>query len=462
MTMTEHTRDDLADPVAAIRDHVAAPVAMPGEAGYERCMPWNVAADVRPAAVVLATSVHDIAATVRFAADRGLQVIPQATGHGATAVDGSTILISTAAMTSCSVDAFNRTARVGAGVRWQQVLDAACPYGLAPVMGSAPGVGVVGFLTGGGVGPLVRTVGAGSDHVRAFELVTGTGQVLRVTPEEHADLFWGLRGGKATLGIVSAVEFDLLPIPEFYGGAVYFDGADAPAVLREWARWCGGLPETVNTSIALQQLPPLPGVPEPLAGRLTVAVRYTAVGDFAEAERILAPIRAVAPAVMDTVGVLPYAAIGAVHADPVDPMPVYEDHTLLHSFDPAAVEALLGVAGPGSESVQAIVEVRHLGGALAREPRHRGALCHRDAAFALTTIGALMPPIAEIVPVHAAAVIGALGRWSTGGQLPNFGRATDPGRAARVYTEDARHWLAALGERYDPAGVFRTGQVVRT
>ncbi len=308
----------------------------------------------------------------------------------------------------------------------------------------------------------MRTVGASSDHVRSFELATGTGEVLRVTPEEHADLFWGLRGGKAMLGIVTSVEFELLPIPEFYGGAIYFDGADAGTVLRAWADWCGGLPGTVNTSIALQQLPPLPGVPEPLAGRLTVAVRYAALGDFAEAERILAPMRAVAPALMDTVGVLPYAAIGAVHADPVDPMPVHEDHTLLHSFGPAAVEALLAVAGPGSESVQAIVEVRHLGGALAREPRHRSALRHRDAAFALTTIGALMPEIAEVVPVHAAAVMRALGRWSTGGQLPNFAPSTDPQRAARVYTEDARHWLAALAERYDPAGVFRTGQVVRT
>lgn len=462
MTLTDVARDELADPVADIRDHVAAPVALPGEAGYERCTPWNVAAAVRPAAVVLATSTPDVAATVRFAAARGLRVAVQATGHGAIGVDGDTVLIVTSGMTACAVDAMNRRARVGAGVRWQQVLDAACPYGLAPVLGSAPGVGVVGFLTGGGIGPLVRTVGAGSDYVRAFELVTGTGEVLRVTPEEHADLFWGLRGGKATLGIVTSVEFDLLPIPEFYGGAVFFDGADAAAVLRAWAEWCGGLPETVNTSIALQQLPPLPGVPEPLAGRLTVAVRYAAVGDFAEAERILAPMRAVAPAVMDTVGVLPYAAIGAVHADPVDPMPVYEDHTLLHSFDPAAAEALVGVAGPGSESVQVIVEVRHLGGALAREPQHRSALCHRDAAFALTTIGALVPEIAEVVPAHAAAVMRTLAPWSTGGQLPNFAPSTDPRRAARVYTEDVRHWLAALAERYDPAGVFRTGQVVRT
>ncbi|MCK0174670.1 FAD-binding oxidoreductase [Mycolicibacterium sp. F2034L] len=461
MTMTDLTCDDLADRLAELRDQVAAPVALPGEAGYERCAPWNVAAEVRPGAVVLARTAEEVAETVRFAAARGLQVTVQSTGHGAIGVSPDTVMIVTSGMTSCTVDAHNRLARLGAGVRWQQVLDAACPFGLAPVMGSSPGVGVVGFLTGGGIGPLVRTVGASSDHVRSFELVTGTGELLQVTPERHADLFWGLRGGKATLGIVTAVEIDLLPIPEFYGGALYFDGTDAVAVLHAWARWCATLPETVNTSIALQQLPPLPGVPEPLAGRLTVAVRYTSVGDLAEGQRLLEPMRAVAVPVLDGTGVLPFAAIGMVHADPVDPMPVWENHTLLRGVDAEAVEALLAVAGPGSGSVQAIVELRMLGGAFAREPRHRSALCHRDAGFALTTIGALVPPVAEMVPQHAAAVLAAMAPWSTGGQLPNFAPAADAQRAARVYTEDTRQWLAALGERYDPVGIFRTGQVVR-
>ena len=154
-----------------------------------------------------------------------------------------------------------------------------------------------------------------------------------MTPDEHADLFWGVRGGKSALGIVTEVEIDLLPIAEFYGGAVYFDGADAARVLHAWREWGQGLPESVNTSLAVQQLPPLPGVPEPLAGRLTVAVRYTALGDIAEARRLLEPMRAAATALMDTVGVLPYAAIGAVHADPVDPMPLHEDHALLRGAD---------------------------------------------------------------------------------------------------------------------------------
>jgi hypothetical protein len=197
-------------------------------------------------------------------------------------------------------------------------------------------------------------------------------------------------------------------------------------------------------------------------GRLsTVAVRYVALDDFDDAQRRLAPLRAVATAVLDTGGVLPYAAIGAVHADPVDPMPVSEYHPLLRELTSETVDLILCAAGPDSGSVQTIVDIRMLGGALAREGLHRSAFCHRDAACSLTVIGVPAPPAAEAVRSQAAPLVAELTPWSTGGQLPNFAPSDDAGRAARVYDEDTRHWLAALAERCDPAGVFRCGQVVR-
>ena len=449
--MSPHAMTEVDDDMVALREHVSAPVALPGERVYDRAMPWNLAVPVEPAAVVLASTAGHVAEVMRFASDGGLRVAVQATGHGAVPIGANTVLVLTAGLTGCVVDPAGRTARVGAGVKWQTVLDAATPHGLAPLCGSAPGVGVVGYLTGGGIGPLVRSVGLSADHVRAFELVTGAGQILRVTPEDHADLFWGLRGGKSMLGIVTGVEIDLLPIAEFYGGAVYFDGEHTADVLHQWHRWAADLPDEVNTSICIQQLPPLPGIPEPLAGRLTVAVRYAAVGDFAEAQRLLQPMRDVAPSLIDAVGVMPYAAIGAVHADPVDPMPTHEDHALLREMSAEAVDAILAACGPGSDSPQTIVELRLLGGELAREPRHRSAFCHRNAAYSLSTIGVLAPPAAEAVVGHATELVARLAPWSTGGQMPNFAASNDPARPARSYNEDALHWLRALARRYDPA-----------
>lgn len=443
-----------------LRPRLDGTLALPGEPGYERSTPWNVAVPMTPAAVVAAAHADDVAHTIRFANDHGLTVLPQATGHGAVHMDLSrTILVHTAALDELQVDAANRRARIGAGVIWQQVLDATAPHGLAPLVGSAPGVGVVGFLTGGGIGPLTRTYGLASDTVLALEVVTGDGRLLRATPTEHADLFWGLRGGKGTLGIVTAVEIELLPLTEVYGGALFFDGTDASGVLHTWREWTQDLPEHANTSLALLQLPDMPGVPAPLAGRLTVAVRFTSTATQIECEQLLAPLRAAATPLIDTIAPLPYAAIGAVHMDPTDPMPVYETSGLLKELTADAVDALHAVATVNSP--QFIVELRLMGGALAREPEHASAFCHRDAAYSLLIIGAAVPEIAEAVKRHNAAVQSALAPWLTGGEFPNFGAAVGPARMARVYDEDTRMWLTGLAERHDPNGVLRIGQTVR-
>ncbi|WP_083409835.1 FAD-binding oxidoreductase [Mycolicibacterium rutilum] len=455
MTLSsDRTRTDM---LRGLRFRVSCPVALPGEPGYERCTPWN-GVPVNPAAVVLAATPQDVVHTVKFAGAHGMTVAVQCTGHGATGVDGDTILVLTAGLATLDVDTVGRTACIGAGLSWQQVLDATTPYGLAPPCGSAPGVGVVGLLTGGGVGPLARSIGLSSNYVRRFEVVTGTGALLHVTPQDSPDLFWGLRGGKSTVGIVTAVEIELLPIREFYGGALYYDVA---AVLHGWRTWCADLPESITTSIALQQLPPLPGVPEPLAGRFSVSVRLAAIGDHGEAQRLLEPMRRVADPVLDAVSVLPYAAIGAVHADPVEPLPVHEDHAVLRELTAEAVDALLAAAGPQSASLQAIVELRHLGGAFARPPVHRDAFCHRDAAFSLITIGVLAPEIAAAVPGNAAQVVNALNPWSTGGAFPNFAPATGAERLVSSYDQETLFRLAALADRHDPTGVLATGQVAR-
>lgn len=447
--------------IASLRACLTGSVALPGEPGYELTTPWNLAVPVTPRAVVSAANAEDVAATVRFAGQHGLRVAVQRTGHGAVAVSGDVLLVHTGRLNECVVDPDARTARIGAGVIWQDVLDAAAPHGLAPLTGSSATVGVAGFLTGAGIGPLVRTYGLSSDRVRAFDVVTGGGEQLHVTPDEHAELFWGLRGGKATLGIVTAVEIDLLPVSEIYGGALYFDSADAAVVVHAWLDWCHDLPEHSSTSIAILQLPPLPQIPPPLAGRLTVSVRFASVADEPEAESLIARLRAVATPLIDAVGPMPYAALPAIHADPVDPMPTHEFSALTHALSHEAVDALLAVAGPGSGSPQTMVELRLLGGALAQEPRHRSAFCHRDASFALMTVGVLAPPLAGAVVEHARAVEQAVAAWATGGTLPNFAASADPDRIARSYDEDTWHWLAALANDLDPHGVLHVGQVVR-
>lgn len=426
----------------------------------QSAVPWNLAASFRPAAVLRAASAEDVAAGLDLARRSGIPVAVQATGHGAVHGLDGTLVIDTRALDELAVHR-DGWARIGAGVRWQRVLDAAQAHGRTPLVGSSPDVSAVGFLTGGGLGPLSRTFGLGADHVRAYEVVTGDGVVRRATPQDHPELFWGLSGGKSSLGIVTAVELDLLPLDHLYGGALWFDGACAPTVMQAWRSWSEDLPEEAGTSIALCQLPPLPGVPEPLAGRLTVAVRFTWTGTEQAGARLLAPLRAAAPLLVDGVRPMPAAAIAAVHADPVDPLPFVEAGALLDSLPPEAVAAVLGVAGPGSGSPELIVEVRRMGGAAARPPATGSPVSHRDAAYSLLAIGVPVPELAAALPGHQAGLLEAVRPWSREGMLPNFAPSADPERVARNHDADALRRLLALKAAYDPDGVLSAGAVVR-
>lgn len=430
-------------------------VATPDDDEYTSLVsPWNVAIPVQPVAVVAAETDQDVVEAVRFAAEHGLRVTPQATGHGPMADLLTELLVLTKGLDEVVVHP-EGWARVGAGVKWLKVVEAAAPYGLAPLSGSITDVGIVGYTTGGGLGPMARTYGMAIDKVRAIEVVTGDGVLRRVTPTEHPDLFFALRGGKGMLGIVTAIEFDLVHQPTFYGGSLWFDGADAPSVISAWREWSDDLPELGTTSFALFQMPEMPGVPPMLAGRLTLSVRYVWTGDADEGERRFAPMRAAAPVILDDVAHKPYTAIDSVHTDPLDPVPAHEAAAVLTDFPPEAAEALLALTGPGVPSPQVLVEVRQMGGAIARGGSHPAAFASRDVAYSLLVVGiAVIPGVGD----HAAAVLEAMRPWTGGYRLPNF--TFTPEEYLDAYDEVTLARLRRAIRTYDPEGVMAIGGVL--
>ncbi|MDN5751387.1 MAG: FAD-binding oxidoreductase, partial [Pseudonocardia sp.] len=310
---------------------------------------FNTTHTARPAVVVGATCAADVAETVRWAVSRGRAVTVQSTGHGLQADLAGSVLVTTRRMSAVSIDPVARTVRVGAGVRWAQVIEAATPYGLAPLNGSSSQVGVIGYTLGGGLGPMARRYGFAADHVRRAQLVTADGRIREVDAATDPELFWALRGGKGNFGIVTELEFELMPVAALYGGGIFFPGAAAAEVLHAFRAWVETLPEEAGTSVALLRLPPLPELPEPLRGQFVVHLRFAHLGPADEGAALLAPMRAVAPAVMDLVADMPYAAVDSIHMDPVDPMPIWERGATLRELPAAAVEELLAAAGPGVE-----------------------------------------------------------------------------------------------------------------
>jgi hypothetical protein len=448
-------------PVAAatarLRELGVATVLTPADQAYDAALQgFNPRRVHHPDLVVMARAARDVAAAVRVAAHHDLHVTVFGLGHGIQRDVAGGVVVTTTGLAAVEVDAEARTARVGAGARWQDVLDAATPHGLAPLAGSSPLVGVIGYLLGGGIGPVARTYGFAADHVRSFQVVTGTGDTVTASPEENPELFWALRGGKHGLGIVTEAVIDLFPLRTLFAGGLFFDGSSARSVLSAFAGWSAALPDEATASLAILRMPPLPEIPEPLRGRTVLHLRLAVVtGEAAVAERIIAPMREAGPRIIDTFAEIPYSAIASVHNDPTEPMPVVEGGALLTDFDQDAVDALLAVAGPDVPVPLVMVELRRLGGALGREPQRANAVPGRDARYGLFMIGAPVPELFPVLPGIIQGVLGALAPWRSPRSLPNFlGGANTASDYRDTWAPEVRERLAAVRTAVDPRNVF--------
>jgi hypothetical protein len=387
--------------------------------------------------------VADVQTAVAHAAARDLPVAVQATGHGLPHPGEGGVLITTSRLAGVRVDPVAGTAWVEAGTDWGQVVAAAAPYGLAPLSGSATTVGVVGYTLGGGLGLMARRYGYAADHVRAIEVVTADAEHRRVTAsDDAADLFWALRGGRGAFGVVTGLEIDLFPVSTLFGGGLYFADFDA---VHAWREWTADLPEELTTSVAVIPYPDVPALPEPLRGRRVVHVRVAYTGTVPDGEDLVAPLRAFGPRLMDTLGELPFSASETIYNDPKDPAASQSSHSLLHTLAPEAVETARDVT-------EAVVEIRHLGGALARPPKTPNAVGNRDAAYMAQRI-----TFGPDVPELHKRLEEELRPWSTGGRILTFvsGAHATPEAIKAAFTEEDYTRLQHLKKVYDPTNLLR-------
>ena len=353
-----------------------------------------------------------------------------------------------------TVDPVARTARVPAGARWIDVVAAAAPHGLAAMHGSAPTVGVIGYLLGGGLSFYGRAHGLAANHVRGFDVVTPDGVARRVDEHENPELFWALRGGGGGYAVITAVEIGLLAYPEVTGGALFFDAASAPALLRAWRDWTRCAPHAMTTTFRILQLPPLPHVPAPLRGVATVCVNGVSL-DPAIATELDGRLRAVAAPILGGFGPMPSAAVAHLHGDPEDPVPAIADGMLLEDLDAAAMEAFVRVAAPGSPLVAA--ELRHLGGALAQAPARAGVRGELEGEFLLLGVGVGGPNGMAPVEAHLDLLFGELRHAATG---TRFAGVAQRWSSLRTCVPDAALApLARLRAELDPDGLLVAPQL---
>ncbi|OJZ75355.1 FAD-dependent oxygenase [Mycobacterium paraffinicum] len=443
--------------VAPLRAAVAGSVLLPGEVGYdyERAV-FNLNHELKPAVIVVSQRASDVQAAVAFAAGQHRPVLVKATGHQMVGAAEGSVLIATHRMSGIDIDVVGRTARVGAGAIWADVVRRAAEAGLAPLNGSNPTVGVVGYTLGGGLSPtLGRSHGYAADHVRSLEVVTADGELLSVTAESEPELFWALRGGKGNFGVVTRMEFALFPVSRLYGGGMYFPGERMADVLRAWTAWHPNTPETVTSSFAALRLPPLPEIPEPLRGVFTVAVRIAYNGTADDGERMIAPLRAVAPTILDTVADMPYAAVASIHNEPTEPLPYYERSIMLREFGGEAQDKLVELVGPDSDSTMWIAELRALGGAWDREPAVPNAVATRGLPYVL--LGVEVGPLSEERRLREsiAALLDGMAPWQGDRLLVNNLAPEEASDAVAIYGPECYDRLVRVKKTFDPTDMFR-------
>jgi hypothetical protein len=446
----------------AIQAPPRSTILTPADLGWDDARKaWNLAVDQHPAAVALPESAADVVAAVRFARERGLRVAAQGTGHNAAPLGEltDTLLVRTSGMRRVTINPAARTARAEAGAIWLEVAEAAAEHGLAGLAGSAPDVGVVGYTLGGGISWLGRSYGLSANNVQAIELVTADGRLVRADACHEPDLFWALRGGGGSFGVVTAIEFRLFPVTEVYAGLLWWPAEAACDVLQAWRELTqSDLPDEFTSYARLTRFPAIPSIPEQLQGKSFVIIGVIHLGAAAEADALLAPLRALRP-VTDTIATVPAKALFHMHMDPEHPVASVADGMLLASLPAEAVGEFVTVFGADAGRPLLGAELFHIGGEMRRSRPGNGSLAAIDADYLMFAAG--MAPSPEAVPAVASAVAAAraaMNPWAAPQMYLNMADTRrDP---ASFWTPQAYDRLRRVKAAVDPDDVIRANHPI--
>jgi FAD/FMN-containing dehydrogenase len=454
------TRATAAD---AFRGLLDGRVHVPGDPGYDAArLPWNFAVDQRPAAVAFPRTAAETAIVVHLAAECGLRVAPQSTGHnaGPLAAQGldDVVVVRTSEMSSAIADPVRGIVRVEGGTLWEPAVEAAAAHGKAVLHGSSPDVGIAGYSLGGGIGWYARKLGLATNSLTAVELVVADGTLVRADATTNPEIFWAVRGGGGNFGVVTALEFKMYDIPTAYAGFLLWELAEIEPVLREWAAWAPTAPDEITTSFRAMRMPPMPELPDFLRGRELVVIDGAVLGSDERGEELLAGLRALRPQ-MDTFGRVPAKSLVRLHMDPEGGAPFASDSSMLACFPDAAVDAFLAQAGPDATTSVLMAELRQLGGALGRQHEGGGVLGRLDAEFVTFAGGiAATPEMGAQAQADANRFVEALAPYANGRQYLNF--AEGPVDTRSAYSADVWTQLAGIRSAVDPHGLFMANHPV--
>jgi FAD/FMN-containing dehydrogenase len=434
----------------------------PGDGGYDAARRvHNGMIDRYPRLIARCRDVADVIASVNFGRDNDLTIAVRSGGHSApgygTVDDG--LVIDLSPMKGIHVDPPARTVRVETGCTWGDVDHATHAFGLATPSGFVSTTGVGGLTLGGGIGHLSRRYGLTIDSILSADVVLADGSVVTASPDEHADLFWAIRGGGGNFGIVTSFLFRLHPVSTVYAGPMIWPLDKAAELLRWYRDFLPKAPEDLGGFFAFLNVPPGPPFPEDLWTQTVVAIVWCYTGPLDDASERFAAIRSMMGGpLVDLVGPIPFPAFQALF-DPLLPAGIqsYWRADFVKELTDEAIDRHVE-HGTKLPTLLSTMHIYPMDGAVRRVGRNETAFSYRDTGWLETIVGFDMDPAnADLIRNWTVAYWDAIHPLSEAGAYVNFMMDEGPDRVRATYRDNYDR-LVGIKNRYDPANLFRVNQ----
>jgi FAD/FMN-containing dehydrogenase len=442
--------------IPRLRDTFDGRVTAPGDPGYDRARTiFYGGFEQRPAAIVRPVDAAEVAQVVGLARDGGLELAVRGGGHsnaGHGLSDGG-IVLDLSELTAIDVDPEAGTAWAQAGLTAGAYTAAVQAHGLVTGFGDTGSVGIGGLTLGGGVGYLVRKHGLTIDSLLAAELVTADGRLLSVDAEAHPDLFWAIRGGGGNFGVATRFHFRLHPLDGIVGGMLLLPAT--AQVVADFMAAAEAAPEELSAIAAVMAAPPMPFIPPERHGELVVMAMLVYAGEAEAGQRAVAPFRALAEPIADMVKPMPYAG---VFPPEEEFHPTAVGHTMFLDRVDAEVASTIMEHLQASDAAMRVVQLRALGGAMARVPVEATAFAHRHSRIMANVASFYEGPADRDRRQAWVDGLAAALHQGDDGAYVNFLGDEGPGRVRQAYPGPTWDRLVEVKRRYDPGNLFRRNQ----
>jgi FAD/FMN-containing dehydrogenase len=457
-TQTSKAREEL-------KDTIKGSVLVPDDPGYEEARQvWNAMIDRRPALIVQCGQADDVPPVIRFARKNGLELSIRGAGHNiaGNALCDNGVTIDFSRMKNVRVDAGKRRAYVEPGATLANLDEAVQAQGLATPVGINSTTGIAGLTLGGGFGWLTRKYGMTIDNLVSVDMITADGKKIRAGENENGDLFWAIRGGGGNFGVVTRFEFQLFPLgPEIVAGLIVFPFNQAKQILTKYRQFVNSAPEELNVWVVLRKAPPLPFLPETVHGKEVVVLPIFYSGAVAEAEKLIAPLRAFGTALGEHIGAQPYVQWQKAF----DPLltPGARNYWKSHNFTELADGALNSIIEFAGKlpSPQCEIFIGLIAGAPNRISPDAMAYGQRDAKFVLNVHGRWNEAMDDQKCIGwARDFFSVSAPYASAGAYVNFMTEEEGDRVAAAYGSNYER-LVQVKRRYDPENVFHFNQNIK-